>query len=113
MDLFTHAEAKVARDEAMSRVAKHADESCHRWSVLAFQWVLTYALAHREFVSEDCTAAAMEVGIPKPPDDRAWGAPFARAARQNIIKRIGYGVSKRRHLSPTPLWQSQTYRGKK
>lgn len=111
-DLFTLANAKSERDAAMASVAKHADDACHRWTVLAFQWITTYAIAHREFVSEDCTAAALAAGIPAPPDDRAWGAPFARAAKQRIIVRIGYGVSKRRHLSPTPLWQSQTYRGK-
>lgn len=110
--LIAWAEAEAERDAAMASVAKHADEACHRWQVLAFQWIITYALAHREFVSEDCTAAAEAAGIPKPPDTRAWGAPFARAARQKIIVRIGYGVSKRRHLSPTPLWKSQTYRGK-
>ena len=110
--LFEYAAAKAERDTAMASVAAHADEACHRWSVLAYQWILTYALAHREFISEDCTAAADAAGIPKPPNTKAWGGPFMRAARQGIIVRIGYGVSKRRHLSPTPLWASQTYRGK-
>lgn len=111
-DLFSYATAKAERDTAMASVAKHADVIVFRWCDLAFGWVKTYALAHREFISEDCTAAAEAAGIPVPPDTRAWGVPFARAARQNIIRRIGYGVSRRRHLSPTPLWQSQTYRGK-
>lgn len=112
MDLFSHAQAKAERDAAMASVAKHADEACPRWCDLAFDWVKTYALAHREFISEDCTAAADAAGIPKPHDTKAWGVPFKRAAKQKIIVRIGYGVSKRRHLSPTPLWQSQTFRGK-
>jgi hypothetical protein len=111
-DLFTYANAKAERDAAMASVAKNADEACHRWSVLAFQWIQTYALAHREFISEECTEAAEKAGIPKPHDLKAWGPAFQRASKQKIIVRIGYGVSKRRHLSPTPLWQSQTYRGK-
>jgi hypothetical protein len=110
-NLFTYASAKAERDTGMGQVAEHADETCHTWTVLAYQWIITYALAHREFISEDCTSAALAAGIPAPHDDRAWGAPFARAARQKIIIRIGYGVSKRRHLSPTPLWRSQTWKG--
>lgn len=115
MDLFTHAEAiaKADRDDAMARAADHADDAWPHWCELAFSWIKTYALAHREFISEECTAAAQSAGIPAPPDDRAWGIPFKRASKQKIIVRIGYGVSKRRHLSPTPLWQSQTYRGMK
>lgn len=111
MDLFTHADAKAERDTAMASVAKHADEACPHWGSLAFDWIKTYALAHREFISEDCSAAAVAAGIPAPHDTKAWGPAFARASRQRIIVRIGYGVSKRRHLSPTPLWQSQTFKG--
>lgn len=110
LDLLEY--AKQQRDAAMASVARHADEAVHGWSDIAFQWVKTYALAHREFVSEDCTAAAEAAGIPKPHNTKSWGGPFMRAARQKIIKRIGYGVSKRRHLSPCPLWASQTFRGR-
>lgn len=110
--LFTYADAKAERDTAMASVAKHADEACPHWGELAFGWIKTFALAHREFISEDCTAAAEAAGIPKPHNTKSWGGPFMRASRQKIIVRIGYGVSKRRHLSPTPLWKSQTYRGK-
>lgn len=110
--LFTYAEAKAERDTAMASVAKHADEACPHWGAMAFDWIKTYALAHREFISEDCTAAAEAAGIPKPRNTKSWGGPFMRAAHQKIIVRVGYGVSKRRHLSPCPLWASQTYRGK-
>ncbi len=111
-DLFTYARAKTERDTGMAQVAEHADEACPRWCDIAFDWITTYALAHRQFISEDCTAAAEAAGIPKPHDTKAWGPPFARAAKQKIIIRIGYGVSKRRHLSPCPLWGSQTWKGK-
>ncbi len=110
-DLFTALRAKSERDIGIAQAAKNADEVTPGWSQLAYDWVKSYALVHREFISEDCTAAATVAGIPVPHDPRAWGHPFARAARQRIIVRIGYGISKRRHLSPTPLWRSQTWKG--
>src|SRR5947209_7702819 len=64
------------------------------------------AQAHRKFISAECTQAAAAAGVTVPTDPRAWGAPFRRAARDGIIRRIGYGPSLRRHLAPTPLWES-------
>ncbi len=107
--LFSHAESREQRDAAMESVARNADETVPHWGDMAFDWIKVYAKAHREFISESCTAAALAAGIPAPHDDRAWGPIFARASRQKIIARIGYGTSTRRHLSPTPLWESQTF----
>ena len=57
------------------------------------------------------TAEADRMGYGSPADDRAWGPIFQRAARNKVIQRIGYGISKRRHLSPTPLWRSLVFGG--
>ncbi len=106
-DLFDLIEAdKTARDVAISTVAAHADENSPRWSEIAFKWICKYAAENSTFISEECTEAAMQAGITRPADDRAWGYPFQRAAKELIIKKIGYGISNRRHQSPTPRWQS-------
>lgn len=86
--------------------ARHADENSPRWTDQAYDWICKYAETHSVFISEECTRAAMEAGLPSPTDDRAWGHPFQRASRDLIIKKIGYGISNRRHQSPTPKWQS-------
>lgn len=108
MDLFDLIHDDVAaRDAGMTSAAHHADENCSRWTDQAYDWICKYAETHSTFISEECTAAAMEPGgIASPHDDRAWGHPFQRASRNLIIKRIGYGTSNRRHQSPTPKWQS-------
>lgn len=112
LSILDYIEAKSARDLGITSAADHADDVTPGWTDIAFQWIKTYALAHAEFISEECTESAKSAGIPNPPDARAWGKPFSRAAQQKIIVRNGYGVSKRRHLSPTPRWASQTYRSK-
>lgn len=78
------------------------------WSDVALQFIRVYALKNRKvkFIAEDVVDAALEYGLQPPPDKRAWGSPFSKAAKMGIIRRCGYGVSKNRHCSPTPLWQS-------
>ncbi|MDB5550830.1 MAG: hypothetical protein JWL86_814 [Rhizobium sp.] len=107
MELFDLIEKDVAEREAgMDRVARHADENCPAWSDQAYDWIKSYSADHSTFISEECTAAAMASGLPTPPDARAWGHPFRKASHDLIIKRIGFGISNRRHQSPTPRWQS-------
>jgi hypothetical protein len=104
MDLFAFAEAQ--RDIGMLRAARHAEEVHLHWNDVAYEWIRKYAKLHKRFISEQCTAWAAEQGFSSPTDPRAWGAPFKRAAKDGIIVRVGYGTSLRRHLSPTPLWES-------
>lgn len=107
MDLFDLIEKDAAeRDAGMESAARHADEARARWTDLAFQWICKYAEENPTFISEECTAAALASGLPAPTDDRAWGHPFRRASHDLIIKKIGYGISNRRHQSPTIRWQS-------
>lgn len=106
-DLFDFIEVdQAARDAGMSSVAQHADQDHPRWTDLAFKWICKYAEDNSTFISEECTAAAIASGLPRPADDRAWGQPFRKASYELIIKKIGYGISNRRHQSPTPRWQS-------
>lgn len=102
----TYEQARAARDAGIDRASGRAERVEPGWAERAFDWIVGYAKANKTFISEDCTAAAVESGLPAPPDARAWGGPFQRASREQIIRRIGYGTSKRRHLSPTPLWES-------
>ena len=107
MDLFDLIEQdRAGREAGLSSVARHADENCPRWTDMAFNWICKYAAENSTFISEECTAAAIEAGVPEAHDSRAWGHPFRRASRELIIKRIGYGTSNRRHQASTPLWQS-------
>ena len=81
------------------------------WGEMAYTWIGSYARAHRTFIGEECTKAARAEGMTPPHDPRAWGSVFRRAAREGIIRRVGYAQSPQRHFAPTPLWQSEIHDG--
>lgn len=103
---FDFSAARAERDAGMLQAAQHAEDLQPKWGELAIERIRAYAATHAEFISEECTDWAAAQGFTSPADPRAWGAPFQKAARLGIIRKVGYGVSQRRHLSPTPLWQS-------
>ena len=95
--------ARQARDEGMTRALDRAERNQPTWGGLAFQYICNYARTTPQFVSEDVTEAAKAWGLIQPEDGRAWGQPFRRAAKEGVIEKIGFGIAKNRHLSPTPL----------
>lgn len=79
------------------------------WGDLAYAYLLRYARAHEEFISEDVSYASRLWGMIQPPTDRAWGAIYTKAARHGYIIQVGAGKSRRRHGSICPRWRSLIY----
>lgn len=102
--------AREARDDGIKSAVDHADQARPEWSDVAYAFIENFARTTETFISEEVTAAAAKWGLSSPADPRAWGGPFKRAATAGVIEKIGFGISKRRHLSPTPLWKSKLYR---
>lgn len=100
--------ARVLRNAGMETAARHADAVVDGWSDRAYAFLVDYVGANRQrrFMAEDVRVAAEETGFPGPPDNRAWGAVVAKAARKHLIKRIGYGPqsSASCHCSPKSIW---------
>jgi hypothetical protein len=105
------ATAARERDAGIAAALEHAEAERPQWSDVAIMFLTRYARNHATFISEDVTAAAAEFGL-RTVQPKAWGAVFLTAARGGIIVKAGYGISNRRHRSPTPRWQSQIYGGK-
>lgn len=42
--------------------------------------------------------------LPQPPDDRAFGSVFRRAAKAGVIKKLGFVPALTRHCAPTVMW---------
>lgn len=103
-------QAMADRDRGMAQALGAAERAEPSWGDMALDQIRAYAALHKEFISEQCTDWAAARGFSSPTDSRAWGAPFKAAARLGIIRKVGYGVSKRRHLSPCPLWLSTVFR---
>lgn len=111
MDLLDIIDARKARDDGMARAVDHADRDAPGWSNEAYSFLISYARTHDQFIAEQFVAYAEHSGLIVPPTGKAYGAVFKRGAKAGIIERIGFGVSTKRHASPTPLWQSRIYQG--
>lgn len=100
--------AHTAAELGMTQALEHAEEVTPKWGDLAVRWIERYAGQHGEFSGEDCVLAAYEWGLVRPPDDRAWGWPFRRAAKRRLIERVTDRTAprKRGHGSPGPVWRS-------
>lgn len=93
---------------AIQAAVNHADVVAPGWSDGAYAALRAYAKANSLFKSEDVRRHAHASGLPQPPDARAWGAVFQRAARDGLIRRVGYGKSMNRvaHGRPATVWQT-------
>lgn len=92
------------RDDGIRESAAHAEDLASGWGASAYRVLCDYARGRAEqFTSEDFRdfLAGIKFPVPVP---KALGAVFQKAARAGVIKRVGFGTSKHRHLSPCPLW---------
>lgn len=96
--------ARSSRDRGITESRDHAESVESGWGESAYRVLADYARASAgEWTSEDFRAHLNAIGFPVPVP-KALGAVFQRAARVGLIRRVGFGISKQRHLSPCPLW---------
>lgn len=108
MDLFTYTAKELAND-GMTRAIEHADQVEPDWGSRAAAILIDFASVNSEFMAEDVRVYAHKVlGLPQPPDPRAWGAIINSAVRQGIIVRDRYELTKipPAHATPRPVWRS-------
>ena len=98
-------ESEILRDAGMKQAVNNADSKIANWSDMAYDYLLSYCKTNTEFKAEDVRAASAGT-VPQPPHSRAWGAIMSKAARNNIIERVGYGAVKnpRAHCSTVTIW---------
>lgn len=101
--------ARQQRDTGIARASEHAEALDVGWSASAYRLLCDYATQTAQFTSEDFRAFLDRIKFPVEVP-KALGGIFQRTAKQGVIRKIGFGVSKQRHLSPCPLWESQVYR---
>lgn len=92
--------------------ADHADAEIEGWSERAYRLLSEYAVTHYEFMTEDVREWAHRIGLPKPPDGRAWGAVTLRAVKACLLVCNRYRKTRipPAHATPRPVWRSQIYR---
>lgn len=101
--------AKLAQ-AGIEAAEAHADAVTPNWAEKASGSLASYLntlSAGDTFTSVEVRVYAAESGLPDPPDNRAWGGAFQRAARDHLITRLGYVSSPdpKQHGAPQTLWQ--------
>ena len=103
LDIFTGETAAEARDAGVNAAAANAGQA---WQVLAWSALMEYIKRDKlgHFTCEDVREV---MGVPEPPDRRAWGAIMLRAARQGLIQRAGFVEhrDRARHCGISILWR--------
>jgi len=107
--MTTFSQAREAADTGMALAEDRANRQKWGWSDDALHGIELYCLAHAddEFLAEDVRDWCKEMGVVDKPDNgKAWGAVFKKAARLEVIRRIGYAPSKSSNLAPKCLWSA-------
>lgn len=99
--------ATAARDLGMQRSVDRANRAESEWSGQALGLLMAYAkrVFPTPFLIEQARAWAESVGLPPPPDARAWGAVTKRASVKRRIEKAGAGAAASSNCSLKPLWR--------
>lgn len=96
--------ARARRDDGIQRAGDHAG---NEWKDRARGYVLEFLAGNPEpFLAEDLREFAEVRGLFAPPDGRAWGAVIQSAARDGLIRKVGYAPAKSSNLSPKVQWSA-------
>lgn len=101
---MTIEDAIARRDDGIGRSGDHAGD---RWKRAARGYLLEFLVGRRApFLAEDVRQFAESHRLESPPDGRAWGAVIQSAARERLIRKVGYAPARSSNMSPKVLWGS-------
>lgn len=102
------AECIHLRDAGIKQAVDHANDVSPGWSERAYEALAAYSRMHRTFTGEQVRSYASAIGLELPPDNRAWGGVFTRAAKRGLIRKQGYSTSHNpeAHMRPITVWES-------
>ena len=96
--------AEQLRDKGIKVAADHAEAVIPNWGEDAFEMLLQYP--SNTFMTEDVRRWAYNNGLPKPPNDMAWGSVIVKAAKEGTIIHQGYRKTSnpKAHGRPASVW---------
>jgi hypothetical protein len=98
-------EAIRLKDEGMETATAHADTVTPEWRDIAYAFLQSRRLKG-VFLVEDIRKAAEGI-VPEPPDSRAWGSVIRRAAKAELVEKVGVQAKASAvcHRGFASLWQ--------
>lgn len=100
---------QTRRDTGMALAVAKADRDREGWSEDALEAVRLFTLAHpgQQFLAEAVRHWCEDIELlDAPANERAWGAVMRRAAKDGLVRKVGYAPSVSSNLSPKTLWQA-------
>lgn len=91
----------------MAQALGHAADVNPKWPAFAYgnlSWYVKYK-AEKQFTSYDFIAWCDASHYEQPPTPKAFGSIFTKAAKNGLIRKVGYRPHPLRHASPTVLWE--------
>ncbi len=95
--------------DGMNNAAAHAERETEGWNRMTYEAFVRYVMEIKHpFMTEDVRCYAEALGMPKPPDKRAWGSVAMKAKRAGLIVSMGYAPqqSVNAHKAPKTLWKA-------
>lgn len=103
-------EAQKARDKGIQQAVDHANAVTPSWCDRAVEMFLAYCQEHKgkSFMTEDVRWYAENLGLPEPPDKRAWGGVAMIVKKRGLIRGNGYAPQKavNAHCAPKTVWMA-------
>ena len=100
---------KARRDaqKGIDQAVAAAERKVSGWSAVALEFIRLYCLQRKgeRCTGHDIVKASKAKGVIQPENAKAWGGPIQRAAREGLIRRVGYTDDPNRHGNPIPLWE--------
>lgn len=103
--LFDRPAPPAARYEAAAAAGLAAGAT---WVLRAVDALRAFLVAHGAdpFLAETAKRWVLDRGmVDRPPDPRAWGAPFLRLKKLGLVVRAGSTSEGTANASPKPLWR--------
>jgi hypothetical protein len=100
-------DAIEARDKGINKALTHAEQECEGWGEKAYDLIKQYlSEVSTSFMAEEIRSYAAMYDFPLPPHARAWGAVIVRAAKEGLIKKVGYGqvMNRKAHMANASVW---------
>lgn len=99
--------ARKARDKGIAKASQSAEEVSPGWNVRLYELFKEFLCGRKtEFLAEDFRVSVIgKIDLPR--SNRSFGGLFMKAARQGIIRRVGYAPVKnwKAHRCMASVWK--------
>lgn len=91
------------KSEGQNVVSEHNEQ----WMDRAMNVLRAFSVSPGTFTAQDMREWYSQHGLPFPKSANAWGAAFSAAAKQGLIRRVGYAKNRlaSAHARTVSVWQ--------